>query len=337
MAKPEQMLFDKGFEVGVHVSRTKASCKDMDDKSNDKNSGQIKAITSQHVILKLRNGADAVINSGEFMTGKWVKFNPKAENKEITWWHDHAAYPDIKAMLTKARLAIAVDKLVKQKAKNWAASCAVFSKPRMVKAKRNLTPEELQLVPSSPTIGSNPIGAWTKLKTVSRAAVALEVDNLIVHMMPYRLEPKQKDSKTQQPTNKESAPKQGETKQEEPQAGAALQGETKQEEPEFTPGFMVPFWEVQSTTKPSEANMEFKMMSTVQDGIAVPVMVNSKAVKAGAELKYLETDFPRVPKSLLQDPQAAEKKDEKEKNDQAAGKKDNDQKEPAVKKQKIRS
>ena len=324
MVKPEQMLFEKGFEVDVHVYRNKNDRKDV-----EAISGQIKAITSQHVILKLRNGADAVINSSEFLTGKWHKFNPKAEQKEITWWHDHAAYPDIKAMLARARTTIAVDKLVKQKAKNWVASCVVFSKPRMVKAKRNLTPEELQLVPSSLTIGSNPKDAWAKLKMVSNAAVAFEVDNLIVHMMPCRMEPKEKQSKKQQPTNKESAPKQGETKHEKPQAGAALQGETKQEEPEFTPGFLVPFWEVQSTTKPSEANMEFQMMSHSQDGIAIPVMVNSKAVKAGAVLKYLEKDFPCVPKSLC-----SEKKDEKEKKDEAAEKKDN---EPVVKKQKTRS
>ena len=360
MVKPEQLLVKGGFDVGVYVTRTK-----KDDKNNDNNddkdkveqSGQIKAVTSQYVIVKLQTGADAVINLSEFLSGKWAKFTPKAENKEITWWHNagHTTSPDIKAMLAKAKLSIAVDKLVKQKAKNWVASCALFGKPRKVKAKRDLAPEELQLVPSSLTLGSNTKDALHKLRCVNKAAVAIEVDNLIVHMNPCRVEPKTDDSKTQQP--KESEPKQGETKQAEPKQGETKkeepkQGETKKEEPKgetkqeeqdgaatkSVHGFIVPFWEVQSTNKPSEANMEFKMMSTVQDGIAVPVMVNFKAVKCGTELKYLDTNFPRVPKSLMQDPKDAEKTDEKEKTDQEAVNKEGkkDEKEPAPKKVRTR-
>lgn len=271
LKSPSQLIEHKGFVIGAMVIRTR-----------DKKVGTITAISISAVSLKGAKSDDTFsVNMEEFITkGVWVLHNPKASLVELDLAvMGHASSTELRLHHAKAKVLLAIDRIVADNSKNWSAACAIYAKPRMLKAKKQLEPQELVLVPSTLSIGALHL-QHDKINKIPKTSVVLEYseanlngngikEDIVVYLNECRHVPKDKDHDDDVNTDK-----------------------NKKE------AFIVPFWFVNITQDPKLANMSVSYTCGTKTGIAVPCFVNECAVKAGTELKILESNWPRfkVPK-----------------------------------------
>lgn len=279
-----QLVQRKGFTVNAHVQR-----------QQDKRAGQITKITQSTVSLKDADKGDIfTVNLNEFIEGSWAKYTPKEVSAEMEWASmSHGQSSQMKLELAKAKVLLAIDRLVGEQGKNWNASCALYAKPRRVKAKKDLKPEELCLVPTSLSLGAIRADNIHKITKVPKTSILLDpaqaklkensIDDVIIVINATHLVPRDDTADDGKNDKRES--------------------------------FVAPFWQVFPTEDPKLANMSVSYTSSTQKGIAIPCFTNHVEVKAGQELKILESNWPRlnVIKRLRPDAPSADAEDDAKK------------------------
>ena len=272
MVDPIQLLTELGFQVGSQVER-----------KSDKLRGTVNAATSAGISVSPLDSkkGDVIVAMDKFMKGDWSKFTVKDGPTELNDWHVHSPIfsSEVCFMLARAHVTTEMYKLVLQNNKGWETKLTIIKKPsKALVAKDAIEKDEFYLVPITTNIGirvPRAPGDTTKTKEKDIPSSAVYIGAVPISKAAH--------------SNVEAWLNQLVTFPKE-----------KTDTHDKVPGFMNPFWVMQSTTKAAEVNIAFQMVQvgTKAEQITIPLAYPSKAIAKGKELKYLESTWPGPPKKI---------------------------------------
>jgi hypothetical protein len=263
LVDPAQLLSERGFAIEQTVERKK-----------DKVRGKVTKV--EGALVTVQDLADSnvslVVSISEFMKSEWVKFTAKTAPDELENWSQYGpgSSKDLHYMLVKAKIVQELKALTTKAAqKQWSECLQVFTKPKKVLAKKDIEERSLTLNPITLNIALRTDVKKGKVKEIPTSAVM--IGEVVVANSAHPAV----------------------TAWLNPCFSVPAKDKDGSDSKDATQSFVNPFWVLQPTTKPDEANVSFEVHNC--SGFATPVAINKCAVVKGTELRYLSSTWPGTP------------------------------------------
>ncbi len=222
--------------------------------------GKIIKVTCDHVVVYCEESAsEVVVELKSFLRSEFVEY--KVHTVEEIPWEEHSAArsSEVQRQVMHAKVVQAIEKVCKKYSKSWSALAMwpAGQHGKCMKAKRDIEPDELTLVPI--TLSVNVFKPGSK-KDLERNVWLGDVKGFAVTLSPCSLYGKDKKDKDDQQQQKE--------------------------------GFINPFWLVTSVENAEEVNLKVKWEPLVGTGLHIPLYVNCRKIAAGERIHIRKGEFP---------------------------------------------